>query len=319
MRPLVRDWTAQDLTVIIPSRGRSEILCRTLTALENQTEPGFETVVVLDGIDQEIAPSDAARVLRQEHAGPGVARNRGVSVSNRPLILFLGDDMIPRPNVVGRHLAAHRAEPAPEAAFLGRIVWHPSVPDDRLHRWLDWSGALFDYPTLEREATREAGWTRFYSSHVSLKRELFARCGGFDPDFVFDYEDLDLAWRLHGRGMRLLYESGAVAEHLHPYDWESVRRRYASRAGAERLMTAKHDWFEPWFHRQIQTAERERRAARLWTVAAERAPRRPGRVRGLCRRRANQYYLQRLAPSFLAAWETSETGAGRRQSGKPGS
>lgn len=295
-------FTAADISVVIPTRQRWDMLHTTLAALGAQSEQGFETVIVADGVDQSIPDLPGTRVVRQERGGPGVARNRGVRESNRRLILFIGDDMVPRPGFVARHLAAHRREPDAGVAILGKVAWHPSVPRDRLHRWLEWSGALFDYRMLELQGEEEAGWSRFYSSNVSLKRELFLAAGGFDPDFVFDYEDLDLGWRLRGCGMRLLYESSAVTDHLHPYDWAAVQRRYESRAEAERLMQAKHDWFEPWFYGQIRAAERARPASRLWTLVVDRVPPWPPRVRQAFEHRADRHYLQRLAPSFLAAW-----------------
>lgn len=299
---------ASDLSVVIPTRGRPDRLRLTLAALAAQTAQGFETIVVVDGTDQDAPELPGARVLQQEHAGPGVARNLGVGASERALVLFLGDDMIPRPELVARHLALHRSHPEPTAAVLGRIVWHPSVPRDRLHRWLDWSCALFDYRLLEEEAAREAGWERFYSSNVSLKRELYVATGGFDPDFGFDYEDLDYGWRLGQAGMRLLYERGAVAEHLHVYDWPSLERRYASHAVGERLMAEKHAWFHPWFKGQIDTACSQPRPSRLWPLVVDRIPRRAGRLRRGAERRADRHYLQRLAPSFRAAWKAAGAG-----------
>ena len=296
-------WGTEDLAVVIPTRRRWDILRLTLAALAAQSERGFETIVVVDGADEEVPELEGARVLQQDHAGPGAARNRGVEATDRGVVLFLGDDMVPRPGLVAGHLARHRRHPEREVAVLGRAVWHPSVPRDRLHRWLDWSGALFDYHDLERAADENAGWTRFYSSNVSMKRELFTAAGGFDPDFVFDYEDLDFGFRLGRCGMQLHYEREAVSEHLHPYDWEAVRRRYESRAGAEQLMLRKHDWFEPWFRRQIEQAAAEPRASRFWAAAVDVVPRRPGRVRAAFERRANRHRLQRLAPSFRAAWE----------------
>jgi GT2 family glycosyltransferase len=301
-------YSPADLSVVIPTRERWETLAVTLAALRAQTEQGFETIVVVDGTDQRVPQLPGVTVVQQERAGPGAARNRGVGESGRPLILFIGDDMVPRSELVARHLARHRAEPATEVGALGRVVWHPSVPRDRLHSWLDWSAALFDYRVLEAQGGDEAGWTRFYSSNVSLKRDLFVAAGGFDPDFVFDYEDLDLGWRLGEQGLRLVYEPAAVAEHLHPYDWAAVRRRYESRAGAERLMMTKHDWFEPWFRRQIDAAAREPRVSALWALAVDRVPRRAPRVRRAFERRANRHYLQRLAPSFLRAWDAAPPG-----------
>jgi GT2 family glycosyltransferase len=295
-----------DLAVVIPTRERWDKLRLTLAALERQTERGFETIVVVDGTDQEPPELPGVRVLQQEHAGPGVARNLGARASERPLVAFLGDDMVPRAEWAAAHLAVHRAEPAAEVAALGRSAWHPDVPRDRLHRWLEWSCALFEYRLLDELGERDVGWSRFYSSNASLKRDFFLATGGFDPDFVFDYEDLDMAWRMKERGLRVLYEPRAVAEHLHTYDWDAVRRRYESRGRAERLMASKHDWFEPWFRGQMERAEREPPASRLWTLVVDWTPVRPGRVRRAVERRANRHYLQRLAPSFFAAWSDGE-------------
>ena len=295
--------TAADLSIVIPTRERWDTLRLTLGALDRQTEQGFETLVVVDGTDQAPPDLPGVRVIQQERAGPGVARNRGVSETERPLLLFIGDDMVPAPELVAAHMSRHRREPGLELAVLGRIVWHESVPRDRLHRWLDWSGALFDYRQLEDQGGGDAGWSRFYSSNVSLKRALFEAAGGFDPDFFFDYEDLDIAWRLAQHGMRLVYERGALVHHKHPYDWDGVRRRYESRAEAEQLMMSKHDWFKPWFHDQIEAATAEPRASRAWTLAVDLVPQRPVRVRRAVERRANRHYLQRLAPAFRVAWE----------------
>jgi 2-polyprenyl-3-methyl-5-hydroxy-6-metoxy-1,4-benzoquinol methylase len=219
------------------------------------------------------------------------------------LLLFLGDDMIPAPDLIERHLARHAEEPASEVAVLGHVRWHPEVARRRLERWLDWSGAQFDYRQLARERGPEAGFGRFYSCNVSLKRRLFDAAGGFDPDFRFDYEDLDLGWRLHQRGMRLLYEPGAVAYHLHAHDWEAIERRYESRARAERLMAAKHDWFSPWFYERIRSHADRRPVSPAWPYLVELVPGRARALRRMAEQRADRWYHKRLARRFLAAWE----------------
>jgi GT2 family glycosyltransferase/SAM-dependent methyltransferase len=289
-----------DLAVVIPTRNRWGILRRTLNALKRQTVHGFQTIVVVDGTDETPPPLDA-EVIVQEHAGPGAARNRGVAATEKPLVLFLGDDMIPSPDLVARHLAAHTRHPEPTVAVLGHVDWHPEVPRNRIVRWLEWSGTQFDYPNIGDKS--DAGWGRFYSCNVSLKREFFLSAGGFDEEFTFDYEDLDLAYRLHDKGLRLLYEREAVANHLHPYDFERLARRYESRAKAERMMMAKHDWFSPYFADLVQQAARHGRVSPVWPVIVDRLPQQPRRLRATARRNASIWYHQRLAPRFLTAWE----------------
>ena len=294
------EFTPADLAVIIPTRERWGILSKTLEALENQTVTGFETIVVVDGADQSPPPLVGVRVIVQDHAGPGVARNRGVGASGRELVLFLGDDMIPTPGLVANHLEHHRRHPAQEVAVLGHVDRHPDVPRDRIERWLEWSGTQFDFPKIEED---DAGFGRFYSCNVSLKREFFLASGGFDAEFTFDYEDLDLGWRLKQRGMRLLYDQQAIVHHLHHHDLESMRRRYDSRARAERLMVAKHPWFTPYFAGRIYAAVGQRRARRLWPLVLDLIPARATRLRTRARERTDRWFHQRLAGAFLNAWE----------------
>jgi GT2 family glycosyltransferase len=310
---------AADLTVIIPTRDRWPILARTLEALAAQTEQGFDTIVVVDGTEQPVPPelerNQAVRVVGNARQGPGAARNLGARLTDRPLLLFLGDDMLATPTLAMHHLARHRAEPGPEVAVLGHVEWHPEIARNRLLRWLEWSGSQFEYRALAGRRGEDVGFGRFYASNVSIKRERFLDVGGFDPDFrQADYEDTDLGWRLHQRGLRLIYEPAAIARHLHRYEWSDIERRYASRAEAEQLMSVKHSWFSPWFYERIRAHTTEPPASRLWPLVVDYVPARARPLRRLVEARADRWYHQQLAPVFLEAWER----AGRRRSGPLG-
>src|SRR5436305_578952 len=122
---------ATDLTVIIPTRSRWDILQRTLDALAQQTAQGFDVIVVVDGLDEEPPTLEGARVLTKAHGGPGAARNFGVAHTSRALVLFLGDDMIPDTDMVERHLARHTEEPAPHVGVLGLAEWQSVVCSGR--------------------------------------------------------------------------------------------------------------------------------------------------------------------------------------------
>src|SRR5207245_841972 len=100
---------------------------------------------------------------------------------------------IPEQMLVERHLSGHATSPQDEVAVLGHVDWHPEIGRNRINSWMDWSSSQFDYRNI---TTRDAGWGRFYSSNVSIKRRFFLEAGGFDEEFTYYYEDLDLAWRL---------------------------------------------------------------------------------------------------------------------------
>ncbi len=267
---------ARDLAVIIPTRDRWGILARTLDALTRQSVEGFEVVVVVDGMDQSPPDLGSVKVVRKSWGGPGAARNAGVASTRRGMVLFLGDDMVPCPDLIERHLEVHAKHARECVAVLGGVRWHPEVANGAIERWLDWSGSQFDLPEA---ACDDAGFGRFVSCNVSLDRGLFESVGGFDEDFVYCYEDLDLGWRLAQAGMRLVYDPAAMASHLHRYGWESLERRYFQVGLGESLMEAKHPWFTPYFGARVEGALRSsplgrgrwpaERAASEWLTAAK--------------------------------------------------
>jgi GT2 family glycosyltransferase/2-polyprenyl-3-methyl-5-hydroxy-6-metoxy-1,4-benzoquinol methylase len=293
---------AEDLTVVIPTRDRTAILRRTIDALNRQTVTGFDVVVVVDGLDQPAADLQGVTTIAKEHAGPGAARNAGVARTSRPLILFLGDDMIPEAPLVERHLARHAGSPEETVAVLGHVDWHPEVARNRILRWLDWSSSQFDYEGI---AASGAGWGHFYSCNVSLKRSFFESVGGFDEDFAFYYEDLDMARRLHERGMTLLYEPGARALHLHRYSLDQVIGRYEGVARGEHMMARKHPWFTPFFAERVRQAESNEPISRVWPLIVDHVPSAATRLKRGARRRANDWYYQQIAPRFHRGWRAA--------------
>ncbi len=292
-------FRAADVAVVIPTRDRWPILARTLDGLRRQSAPGFETVVVVDGSDQAVPDLGAATVVVKEQGGPGAARNAGARSTDRPIVLFLGDDMVPAPDLVARHVQRHNANRDETAAVLGHVEWHKEVEADRIARWLDWSSTQFDYRSI---AGDDAGFGRFYSCNVSLKRRFFLSAGGFDESFTYYYEDLDCGYRLGQKGMQLHYEPAACTAHLHRYDWKALERRFRGVAIGEHHMAALHPWFSPFFLARVRAAVSESPASRMWPAVVDRVPVSWGAVRAAAERKANRSYYSRLAASFLAGW-----------------
>ena len=295
--------SAGDLAVVIPTRERWRVLQRTLDALDAQSVSGFEVVVVADGDDSGPSELEGARMLRTDKGGPGRARNVGVEATSRPLVLFLGDDIIPTARLIEKHLGGHERHKEQESAVLGLSVWHPEVPRNRVMRWMEWSGVQFDFDGIQGE---DAGWGRFYSSNVSVKRGFFQEVGGFDEDFEYDYEDLDFAYRANAKGLMLWYEPGALGQHLHAYDLKRLVSRYSSHAVGERLMSKKHPWFSPFFAARIEDATNRPKVSPVWPVLADRVPGRLAGLRSRSREMASVWFHQQFADAFRSSWEGQE-------------
>ncbi len=87
-----------DVSVIIPLYNKGKYVGRALDSVFSQTFKDFEVVVVDDGSEDE-GPDivrrykdKRLRLIQQDNAGPGVARNRGISETTGHYVAFLDAD-----------------------------------------------------------------------------------------------------------------------------------------------------------------------------------------------------------------------------------
>jgi glycosyltransferase involved in cell wall biosynthesis len=271
-------------TVVIPTYRRSGTLFAVLDALARQSDaPDFEVVVVDDGSGDETPkrlagyrPAYPFRFLSQTNAGPAAARNRGVREAGGRIVVFLGDDTIPEPALLSVHARAH-AEASPDpVAVLGYTTWPAgrkvSVFLDHINEY----GLQFGYRLIEDP--ERVPFNFFYTSNVSLPRDLLIDAGLFDTSFPHAaWEDIEAAYRLMQRGMRMLYRPNAVARHHHDITFESFRRRQEKSGEAAAIFYAKHPELGDFLAVPQARALGRRRASALdrflpfWAGLAERA------------------------------------------------
>src|SRR3954451_19883813 len=108
------------ISVVVTTYQREALLRQVLERLDAQTADDFEVIVAVDAKQQDVS-GIAARVVHPTHPGVSAARNAGWRAAEAPLVLFLGDDMLPAPDLVARHLALHAAHPEPEVGGLGHV------------------------------------------------------------------------------------------------------------------------------------------------------------------------------------------------------
>lgn len=95
-------------SIVVPTYNRAGIIGKTLKSVLNQSFSDFEIIVVDDGSrdspEQAIAElaDQRIRFVRQENAGGGAARNRGIDEARGDYIAFLDSDDIFLPNKLER-------------------------------------------------------------------------------------------------------------------------------------------------------------------------------------------------------------------------
>jgi glycosyltransferase involved in cell wall biosynthesis len=216
---------APEVSVVIPTHNRLEVLAEVLAALVRQEgAPPFEVVVVDDGSTDGTAEwlrsrsfALNLRVMTQENRGPAAARNTGVAVAAGRWVAFLGDDTVPAVGWLAAHRAAHRRHGDDlHLAVIGYTAWHPRMRLNPFLRYINEHGLQFGFALIrDRE---DVPFNFFYTSNLSLSRDLLL-AEPFDLRFPYAaWEDIEVAYRLKKRGLHMIYEPAARVAHDHPTD-----------------------------------------------------------------------------------------------------
>jgi len=234
-------------SVVIPTFRRPETLFPVLDALAAQiAPPEFEVVVVDDGSGDDTPRRLAAyrppypfRFFSQPNSGPATARNRGVREARNRVVLFLGDDTVPEPGLLAVHARAHTETRPYPIAVLGYTTWPLGLKVSPFLHHINEYGLQFGYGLISDPD--RVPFNFFYTSNVSLPRDLLLEAGLFDTSFPHAaWEDIEVAYRLMQRGMRMLYRPGAVARHHHDITFASFRRRQEKAGEAAAIFYRKH-------------------------------------------------------------------------------
>jgi GT2 family glycosyltransferase len=201
-------------SVVIPTRGRPGPLRRCLESLGRLDFPGdrFEVIVVDDGggVDDRLVESAGPRVtvIRQEHAGPAAARNRGAAAAAGAYLAFLDDDCVVTPGWLAG--LARAMDEHPGSAVGGRVV--NGLPGNLFSTATE---TMIDH--VSRAFAAERPEQRFVTSNnIAVPRDDFLRVGGFDEHFrLAAAEDRDFCARWLASGRDIVVADDAVVEHAH--------------------------------------------------------------------------------------------------------
>jgi len=229
---------------------------------------GAELVYVLDSPEQDTDVEHLLRglhliyalpitvVVHRRNLGYAPAINTGVAHAAAPVLVLLNSDVVPVEPGWLRTLAARlEAEPeigavGPKLLFADGSLQHAGLFFDRdqLGRWYNrhyYKGFPRGFPAAG-VARRVPGLT---GACIMLTRDVLASVGGMAEDYVIgDYEDSDLALRLHSAGRQCWYEPAAELYHLE-------RQSIAIHEGYTRSVACEYNrWLHGrrW-HRELQT------------------------------------------------------------------
>ena len=208
------------ISIVIPAYNAAQTLPACLAALQGQTHPPGEIIVVDDGSqDQTVQAARAygVQLLEQPHQGPAAARNLGIRQARGDIILLTDADCEPESTWV-----AEMTRPFADPQVAGVKGSYRTHQQERVARLAQ---CEFEerYDLLERLATIDFIDTYAAAFRVTVLNEI----GGFDPAFPrgVTSEDAELSYRLARAGCRLIFNRRAVVYHWHPNTWYAYLRR----------------------------------------------------------------------------------------------
>lgn len=215
------------VSVVIPTYNRASIVSMAIDSVLAQTYRDLEVIVVDDGSTDETpallaAYGDRIRVLRQENAGPAIARNRGIAAARGELVAFLDSDDTWLPRKLERQVALlDRVGDAVPCCLCNCQVQYQdgsttstftiadTIPSCAEGVWLNPAAVLL---------------TRFvlFNQAVLIRRSALEQAGAFDEKLRFA-EDYDLPLRLALAGPWAILADNLVIYHASSHDSWAAR------------------------------------------------------------------------------------------------
>jgi glycosyltransferase involved in cell wall biosynthesis len=186
--------TSKLISCIIPVFNGARYLREAIESIFNQTYRPLEVIVVDDGSTDDplsvvTSYGEQVKYLRQAHAGPGAARNLGLTEAHGEFVAFLDADDVWHPEKLERQMARFAARPE-----LGLCITH-------LQNF--WISELQEEAAKLRDHRFMQPLPGYGMQTLVSKRTVFDTIGQFNPQLRMG-EDTD--WFLRAAEQRMVME-----------------------------------------------------------------------------------------------------------------
>ncbi len=234
------------LSIVIPSHSRCDLLRACLGSVLRYRPPDTEIIVVDDAsadsaISAVVQEFESVRVIRLERGGGFcVAANTGIAAATHRIVELLNDDTEVCPGWAEAALAAFADESIGAVAPLV-LRWPGGQPGaaridsagDRYHLG-GVAGKHGHGQPLDSDYLRPRFVFGASASSAFYRRDSLLRVGAFPASFGAYFEDVDLSFRLHWAGYRVLFEPRSRVLH-------HVSASYGTRPDAALLERQSHN------------------------------------------------------------------------------
>jgi GT2 family glycosyltransferase/sugar lactone lactonase YvrE len=223
------------VSVVICAYNAADTLEDCLNSVERLTYPNYEIIVVNDGSrdpTSEIAHNHPrVRVIDIPNRGLSAARNVGLAAANGEIVAYTDADVrvdrdwltfLTQPFLISDVVASGgpNVVPPDDPPVAQCIARAPGGPT---HVLLD-----------DRIAEHVPG------CNMAFRRDALLAIGGFNPIYLRAGDDVDVCWRLQGRGGKIGFASSALVWHRHRASIKAYWRQQVGYGEGEAWLMAHH-------------------------------------------------------------------------------
>jgi O-antigen biosynthesis protein len=233
-----------ELSIIIVNYNVKEFLQNLLSSIQKSIKNIQTEIIVIDNASDDGSVESIREkfplvnlIANKKNVGFGVANNQGLQIAKGKFLLLINPDTIvqedtfdilidffnktPDAGLAGckiinsdgsLQLACRRSFPGPWTSFCKVIGLSKVFPKSKIF-------ARYNLTYLDENKTYEVDAVS--GAFIMLRREVYEKIGGFDPQFFMYGEDLDLCYRIQKAGFKVYYVHSTQIIH---YKGESTKR-----------------------------------------------------------------------------------------------
>ncbi|MBS3140778.1 glycosyltransferase family 2 protein [Candidatus Woesearchaeota archaeon] len=206
-----------NLSIVIPSFNRKDDLERCINSILSQNYEDYEIIIVDNGskdgtreflknLKQKLN-SRLKLILNSSNIGASEARNQALRIITSKYVLFLDSDAeLKSENTLQLMLNLMESNERKKIGQLGGEIINGKIRLGNSERNGDGLFSWFD--SLKMKETDYVP-----TSNCIMPLSLLKELGGFDPYYIYGYEDNDLGWRVRKKGLKCIMDDKIAAYH----------------------------------------------------------------------------------------------------------